>query len=312
LGFPLIEVGHGIGLGASEKVVAAVASDVQYARAAAEVISQSQWGMFAIAGIAEPDDIAEMADVGMGFVRIGVEPGKSREAEVLVSASLSAGVSVFINMMKSYVLTPQTLSSQVEVYQDCGVDGVYLVDSAGGLLPTEISAYADAMLEVRQSIDLGFHGHDNLGLAVSHSLLVTEMGFDIVDCTLQGMGRSAGNAPTERLVAAYTRLGILSPDVRAVCIAGEQLARPKLPQAGFSGLDTFSGFALFHSSYLPALLEAARKFHVDPYSLMQEHCAVDRLNANQTTLEVIAQRIQAGETATVSSWPSGTYFGGDQ
>src|SRR5262245_60396577 len=61
LGFPYIEVGHGIGLGASRKGMGvAAATDNEYMEAAHyshALAPQGRWGMFCIPGVASLDDV---------------------------------------------------------------------------------------------------------------------------------------------------------------------------------------------------------------------------------------------------------------
>ena len=54
----------------------------------------------------------------------------------------------------------------------------------------------------------GFHGHNNLGLANSNVIIALKKGAKIVDTSLQGFGRSSGNASTEHIVMILMRLGI--------------------------------------------------------------------------------------------------------
>lgn len=312
LGFSLIEVGHGIGIGASECGPTAAASDLEYAKAAQDSIVEGKWGMFAIWGIATDQQILSMKEEGMSFVRIGVDPGHVGEALPMIATARSAGLDVFVNLMKSYTAEPGALGRLVGVLERAGASGIYLVDSAGGMLPDQFRGYVDAMLESRDSALLGFHGHDNLGLAVAHSLEAATCGFDIIDCTMQGLGRSAGNASTERLVAILARIGDSRFEVSDVCRTGEHLVRPLIPRAGFSGLDTFAGFTLFHSSYLPRILDVARRMRVDPYLLMQEHCSVDQLNAEVQDLEMLAERMAQEGTKYDKALPRDHYVGGDQ
>ncbi len=311
LGFEYIEVGHGVGIGASARIPAA-ATDEAYGEAAQTSVTQAKWGMFAIAGLATLHEIVNMASIGMKFVRIGIEPGQIDDHRNLLTAVIDLKIQVFINLMKSYVMDPVDLAKAVKQLEDLGVAGVYLVDSAGGMLPDELKRYTDVMLESRENALLGFHGHDNLGLSVAHSLSCLDVGFDIIDSTFQGMGRSSGNTPTERIVAALARSGARVPNVADTCKASEELVRDRLPKAGFSGLDTFAGYARFHSSYMPDLISVAKRFHVDPYLLMQEHCAVDLVNGNLRELESRAVDLAASAGSYMLAYPRDNYVAGDQ
>lgn len=311
LGFQYIEVGHGVGIGAGARLPAA-ASDEEYGRAAQEAVRQAKWGMFAIAGVATFRQIAEIADLGMHFIRIGVEPGQIREHQQYLKSVVDLRLQVFVNLMKSYVMDPVDLARSIVELENLGISGIYLVDSAGGMLPDELRQYADAMLASRQNALLGFHGHDNLGLSVAHSLSCQQEGFDIIDSTLQGIGRSSGNTPTERLVAALDRRGESVPNVADVCQASEELVRHRMPRAGCSGLDTFAGYSKFHSSYMPDLISVARRFRVDPYLLMQEHCWVDQVDADVRDLESLASSLARSRHGYSSGYPTDHYVAGDQ
>lgn len=79
------------------------------------------------------------------------------------------------------------------------VDYIYLVDSYGSVLPEEVSA---TFLKVSKVLNtaLGFHGHNNLELGLINSVKAMDAGAEIIDSTITGMGRGAGNLKTELLL----------------------------------------------------------------------------------------------------------------
>lgn len=313
LGFDFIEVGHGIGIGASDKVRRAAATDLQYARAANSSIKRSKWGMFAIPNIATTNLVDELFDEEMDFVRVGIDALDLQNGLSFLEKIIKPGRQIFVNFMKSYALTPEELAERVRLASSIGVDGIYFVDSAGGILPTELKMYSEVFLENRGSAKLGFHGHDNLGLAVSNSLFLAGQGFDIIDCTMQGLGRSSGNATTEKLVSLFAKLKLNeSYSIIDVLKAGEEHVRPKIPLPGHSGLDTFAGFTLFHTSYMDNLIEVSREFLVDPYVLMQEHCKTNLVSADRIELSHLAKRLKSDGKMFDGALPMDRYIGKDQ
>jgi len=71
-GINLVEIGHGMGLGASSvKNGLALNTDEEYLQAAQETFKKAQYGMFCIPEVASLDDIDMAASYGMGFIRIG-------------------------------------------------------------------------------------------------------------------------------------------------------------------------------------------------------------------------------------------------
>ena len=67
-------------------------------------------------------------------------------------------------------------------------------------------------------VKLGFHGHDNLGMALANTLTAIEEGVDIVDATVTGMGRGAGNLRTELLLTVLHKFLHQSPEYLLQCL----------------------------------------------------------------------------------------------
>lgn len=294
IGFEMIEVGHGIGLGASEKGKGyAAQTDAEYMQAAAQAVTKGQWGMFCIPGIAELHHIAMAADHGMGFIRIGTNIENIPSSKPFIEEAKKRGLQVFTNFMKSYTIPPKEFAEQVKRSFDYGSDLVYLVDSAGGMLPSEVRQYLQATLDKIPNGRLGFHGHNNLGLGVANSIEAVLNGVELVDSTLQGFGRSSGNAPTEQLLCALLRLNPDSFTIDPVKVLeiSRKYVFPLLTQRGHASLDVISGFALFHSSNMPMIQEYATRYKVDPHRLIIEVCKKNKLETPRSLVEDEAQRL---------------------
>jgi 4-hydroxy 2-oxovalerate aldolase len=312
LGFSLIEIGHGMGIGASKKFRPAASTDIEYARAASLALKKSHWGMFAQPGLSELSDIRNLSDLGMKFIRIGVDIDEIRLGLDLALSCYELGLDVYINLMKSYRSSPIELSMKLEIVKECNwLSGFYLVDSAGGMLSSEISQFAEVLKRTfGENLALGFHGHDNLGLALPHSVDLINRGFDLIDCTMQGLGRSSGNTNAERLVAILSRSGIdVGIDPIEIMRTSEELIRPLLPMAGHSGLDTMAGFTLFHTAYMEQLIEIARYERVDPYYLMKE---IGTASPKECDLGSIIQKLKMDNKYLKTSLPRDKYIGNEQ
>lgn len=313
-GIPLIEVGHGVGLGASRagKGIAAE-SDEEYLAAAARGVTRAKFGMFCIPGIATLDDVDRAAAGGAGFLRIGTNVSEAHEAEPFITRAKRHGLEVMANFMKSYAMKPAEFAERVRLAESLGADAVYIVDSAGGMLADELDAYFAAIAEVT-SVPIGFHGHNNLGLAVAHSLHAVQRGATIIDGSLKGMGRSAGNAPTEQLIAGLIRMGIsVGIDLIEILDIGEECVDPFLVPTSLRPLDVVAGFSLFHSSFMGTILKSASRHRIDPRKLIMAVCAVDTVNAPEELVERIARRIGSEEEQVLSGrYRLHQYFGSEQ
>lgn len=294
-GFRYIEIGHGSGLRASERGLGqAAATDRAYLCAARDALRQARFGMFCIPGVATLDDVEMAADCGMGFIRIGTEVTRTAESEPFIDLARRRGMMVMTNFMKSYAATPAHFAREVKRSEGFGAEVVYIVDSAGSMLPEELVAYYREIREISQ-VPVGFHGHNNLGLAVGNTLRMADEGAAFVDSSLQGLGRSAGNAMTEALVAALARCGYeTGVDLLATLRLGHGLVAPLVRTGGILPLDLVAGYAGFHSSFLPRLLSAAARHGSDPAQLMIDVCGVDRVQLRDDVLEEIATRLAGG------------------
>jgi len=313
--FEYIEVGHGIGLGASSKGInVAAATDLEYCQAANSALGDgAKWGMFCIPGIAKLDDLKMSIDNNMGFVRIGTDVNKVDESLDFIKLAKSKGLKVFANFMKSYVLKPKEFAELVQKSTDFGADGVYLVDSAGGMLPNQVKSFISEAFNYNPSFILGFHGHNNLALGMANALVCIDEGVQFIDTSLQGFGRSAGNVQSEQLICALDLMGINSRfDPIKVMDLGENLIRPLITQLGNSSLDITAGWSQFHSSFMPMILKAAKKERIDPRILINEVCKVDKISLNEEIIYKIINELNYSKSiySNIKKWP--LYFGEEE
>ena len=115
-GFSLIEVGHGIGLGASDAGLGTAAeTDEAYLRAAAESIKRPRWGTFCIPGIAKVEDVEMAAQFGMRFIRIGTNVTDVEQSEPFIACAKRHGMFVCANFMKSYATAPKEFAAKARL-----------------------------------------------------------------------------------------------------------------------------------------------------------------------------------------------------
>ncbi|WP_022663054.1 beta/alpha barrel domain-containing protein [Paucidesulfovibrio longus] len=300
-GIRRIEIGHGLGLNASNTGAGTAAeNDEAYMRAVEGVLAEASWGMFCIPGIARPDDLRLAGDHGMGFVRIGVQPENFEQAAPFARAARDRGMRVFVNLMKSYTVDPDEFGAIAARVAGFGADGLYLVDSAGCMLPNEVRAYLEAAAPA--GLELGFHGHDNLRLGMANALAAAEHGARWIDTTLQGIGRSSGNPSTEAFAALLLRRGAFrEEDFFALLRLGERHIRPLLRSAGQGGMEVVSGLAGFHSGFLDRVAAIAREERAPLAGVVLRLCEQTRSGAPEELVREIAralhrERLAAPET----------------
>ena len=311
-GAEFIEIGHGVGLHASECGYGkAKHTDVEYADAAKSTLTHSKYGMFCIPGIARLKDIDLVSKHDMDFIRIGTDVTKIAESEKYIKKAKEYEMFVAANYMKSYALSPQKFAKKVKLSEKFGADVVYLVDSAGGMFGEQIQEYFKEIRKI-SDIPLGFHGHNNLGLAISNSIIAADCGFELIDSSLQGLGRSSGNASTEILVAALHKRGYdTGINFRKILQVGLKYVQPFITK-GLMPLDIAAGFTNFHSSYMYHIEKFSKKYNVDPISLMIEITKIDQVNVDEKILEKIASKLNPINMSLGKEFDFTRYVGGEQ
>jgi len=294
-GLHWIEVGHGLGLGASRVHRKAHASDVDYVAAAREATQDStQIGVFAIPGVATLDDLKQAADAGLTFVRIGTNVDRVADMEPFVVEARRLGLRVFTNFMKSYGLPPAEFAQLGRQAEGYGSEMNYLVDSAGCMLPEEVGDYVEA-LATATSVPVGFHGHDNIRLAVANSLAALEHGAALVDTTLFGVGRGSGNAATELMAPLMQRRFGYRKDVDVIRLTAlaEREAVPLQRHRGAEAISMSLGLARVHSMYLDRIVDRAQKEVLDPHQMIAAVGAIDCLSVSDETLDAAVADVRA-------------------
>jgi 4-hydroxy 2-oxovalerate aldolase/long-chain acyl-CoA synthetase len=287
-----IEVGHGVGLNAgNSQYNQAIHTDEEYLIAAKAAAPKAKIGMFCIPGIARLSDLDTARGCGMDFVRVGTPVSEVKSSRQYIERAKNLGMFVSANYMKSYTAEPSEFAEMVKLSVSYGVDCVYIVDSSGGMFPAQIERYANAVRDV-SDVDLGFHGHNNLGLAVSNSVFAASLGFKFIDSSLQGLGRSSGNAPTEQLTACLEKLNInTGVNLLELLAYGYDYVSPFVENKGCVPIDTVSGYADFHTSYMQLIHKYSKKYAVDPLELIVEVCRKDKLTATDAMVESLAKNL---------------------
>lgn len=303
-GIRLIEVAHGVGLNGSQKSGKALATDSEYIREAKNAVgSQAEIGCFFIPGVGDNTHIKEARESGLDFIRIGTDCFDYQKAFESIKYAKSLGLRTYSNLMKSYLMTPYDLARAGRAIESSGADGVSVVDSAGGMMPEEVFVYVDALVKT-VDIPVGFHGHNNLGLANACGKSAVEAGARIIDTTLQGMGRSAGNVQTESFVLILQRMGIdCGADAVRLLELGRKTVRPLLGAAGVQPEDLASGFSLFHSGFLTWVNEAAEKFGVNPVTIILETSKNSAQNPTRENIFSLAANISSQRIVQLTQVP---------
>lgn len=301
-GIDYIEVGHGLGLGAYRiNKYKSLCNDEEYIDAIKERRSDTKYGVFFILGIGNYEDIDLAVEKNIDFIRIGTNINETEKSYDFIKYAKSNGLEVFANFMKSYAVSPKEFAQKVKNAWENGADCVYLVDSAGGMLPNDVKNY---ILEAKSICDckIGFHGHNNLTLAIANSLTAIESGATIVDTSLQGIGRDGGNASTEVLLSILIKQGLIEQrDLNTLLDYSELNILPLLRNKGIKSMPLISGIGLFHSGFYPIIKKYADKNNVDPRDIIVKLSKINVIEPKEDDIEKAIRLIKNNKTQKNSS-----------
>lgn len=293
LGFRWIEVGHGVGLGAMMAGKGTMpATDERLIEAAKRAAPNSQIGCFFIPGIGTAEQLKSARAAGLDFVRIGYNASEIEEAYPYLTLARELGLKPCLNFMKTYGISAREFAEKAKGGEAAGAEVIYCVDSAGSMFPEDVRKYLSATRD-RCQCSLGFHGHSNLQFAMANSVEAVRCGAAFIDTTLYGLGRSAGNVPTEIAVAVFRNLGIeTGVDLFDVMDAAEEFMGPLMSQMQLYDMASVAmGYSQFHSSFLPRVAAAARQHGVELRRLVVAMGKLDPINLDEDNLKRVASSL---------------------
>jgi 4-hydroxy 2-oxovalerate aldolase len=271
-GVPVVEVGHGNGLGASSlQVGQARLSDDEMLSVVREALTTSRLGVFMLPGWGTVLDLQKAISHQADVVRIGTHCTEGNLAERHLGFLRDAGVEAHGVLLMSHMAGPERLAEECARLVEFGASGVGILDSAGHYLPADVTERITAM---RAAVDVPvmFHGHNNLGMAVANSIAAAEAGADILDACARGFGAGAGNTQLEVLVPVLERTGFRTGiDLYRLLDAADIAERVLMPAPPtIDSVGIVSGLAGVFSGFKNRVRDIAGREGVDPRDVFFE------------------------------------------
>lgn len=152
----------------------------------------------------KPQDLDKLLSSCKGVidvVRMAVDPANIKRAGETAALIKAMGFEMGFNVMYASKWMTEYPDFMIDVANLNGkVDSFAMVDSYGGIFPEEVEAITRHLRTVLRC-KVGFHGHNNTELAFANTLAAIKAGCEIIDSTITGMGRGAGNMKTELLLS---------------------------------------------------------------------------------------------------------------
>jgi 4-hydroxy 2-oxovalerate aldolase len=175
--------------------------------------------------------------------------------------------------MMSHMIPADELARQARLMASYGATVVYIVDSAGALVPRTAAERVAALREaLDDDVEVGFHAHNNLGCGVGNALAAADAGATWLDGSLRGLGAGAGNAQLEVLAAALERSGHeTNAQLFPLMDVAQDVVAPLMPREQIVDRTALAiGYAGVYSSFLLHAERAAAKFGVEPRAVLME------------------------------------------
>lgn len=252
-GIPIVEVGHGNGLAASSlQIGESLETDQALLETAREYLTRSKLGIHVIPGFATIErDLKKAIEWGVDVIRVASHCTEADVTERHIGYAKEKGKETYGVLMMTSMSSPGRLVEEAIKMERYGADGVVIMDSAGAYLPHDVSERIGCMV-AGLAIPVGFHAHNNLGMAIANSIAAVEAGARILDGTARGFGAGAGNAQLEVLVAVLHKMGYQTNiDLYKLLDAADTAEKELMPSvpsirsdnvlSGLAGL--FSGFS---------------------------------------------------------------------
>jgi 4-hydroxy 2-oxovalerate aldolase len=164
--------------------------------------SRTKISVMADVGRCRVDEVAPAAASPVDMIRVSTYLKDMEKAITLTSDFAAKGYDTTINIMAISKCGDQELEKGLHLLKEKSpVQVVYIVDSFGALFPERVGDLVLLFRRVLPDRIIGFHGHNHQQLAFANTVEAGNRGAGLLDGTVFGMGRAAGNCPLELLAS---------------------------------------------------------------------------------------------------------------
>jgi len=206
-------------------------------------------------------------------IRVATHCTEADVSEQHIALGRKMGLDTVGFLMMAHMSEPAALVKQALLMESYGANCLYVMDSAGYMLPDDVIARIRMFRDkLKPETELGFHGHHNLSMGVANSLAAVEAGANRIDCACGGMGAGAGNTPMEVFVAVCNRMGVeTGVDVFKVSDVAEDLVTPIMDFTVRIDRNSLTlGYAGVYSSFLLFAQRAEKKYGIPAREILLE------------------------------------------
>ncbi len=230
---------------------------------------------------------------GADTIRMVFPHGKSKEAIRLSHRIVTQGYRLFFQAANTLSYNDDELTELAEQVNDSGAEALSIVDTFGAMYPADLERiYGVLDRRLASHVKLGFHSHNNQQLSFALSMKFAEPSamssrLCIIDSSLSGLGRGAGNATTELVSSYLNRCHSSHYDLNEILDAIDTYIEPL--KANFSwGYNTsyfISGYYCCHVNNIAYLKKNHRTLSRDMRLIIGSLSPEERLQYKYDNLE---------------------------
>ena len=226
-------------------------NELKLIEAATEECSQAKVSVLLVPGIGIKEDLEDAVKAGAKMVRVATHVTEADVAKQHIELGRNLGLKTVGFLMMAHMAPIEKLVEQAKLFESYGAEIVYVTDSAGALLPHEVTERVQALRE-NLSCEIGFHGHNNLSLAMANTMAAIEAGATYVDGSLRCLGAGSGNTQTEVMAAVFDRLGYKTGvDLYPIMDVANNVVAKWMPRPQeITGSGLIMGYSGVYSSFL--------------------------------------------------------------
>lgn len=266
-------VGHGNGIGASSIQMGLTQMDeIKMLRVAKENLSKTRLGTFVTVGFGTIEEhIIPAINEGVDLFCIASHCTEANTQKKHITYLVNCGVEVYGVLMNIHLTDPATLLEQSKLIEEYGADGVILMDSAGASTPEQVEEMVKTLTE-HLKIEVGFHPHNNLGMAVANAYAAIKSGASIIDGTVGGFGAGAGNCQLEALTALLLKENVpINAKLYPMLDASKKVLETEMDYHKMvDSTSIISGYAGVVSTFKTRVEKMAEQYDVDPRDIFIE------------------------------------------
>jgi 4-hydroxy 2-oxovalerate aldolase len=292
---PVIEVGHGNGLGASSILIGeCIADDESMLTIARENLKTTKLGVHVIPGLATIEkDILRAMDIGVDVYRVATHCTEATLSKSHIEFLRTNGQTVHGTLMMTALASAKELTTQAKIMEEYGAEAIIIMDSTGTYLPSDVKERI-TMLCDNLSIDVGFHGHNNLSCAVANSLMAAECGARIIDACLRGFGAGAGNTQLEAIIPvlemSFFKTGV---DFAEIIKGSDEAMGHLIPEHPVPNpVNILTGLNKLFSGFEKPILKISKLYDIEYSSLIFELGNRKLVAGQEDLIAEIAQKLQ--------------------